>query len=189
MRDALRDENSRPLRAYHYGRLVGGRRVELRFALVEGRLVCVGLEIGPPVLENEKGVHVFNVVEEAELDPLRATEIRLPLRDLVDQALERGATLGEGLAPETAARFERHREAAKAGRKKPGRPPMYSDDHYRDVARIYEETLRSGRRDPLQAVMRELQIEKTTAASKVREARRRGILTMTYFKEDQADAE
>jgi hypothetical protein len=51
----------------------------------------------------------------------------------------------------------------------------------RRIARIYEETLRSGRRDPLRAIMRELKIEKTAAASKVREARRRGFLTMEYF--------
>lgn len=181
MREAYRDENDRPIRAYHYEREIGGRRVDLRFALVEGRLHCIGLEVGPPVLENEKGASVFNVVDDAELDPLRSTEIRLPLRDLIDEALESGATLTEGLAPETVARFQQHTEAAKQGRKKPGRPAVYGDEHYKQVAAIYEQTLRSGRRDPLKAVMRELKIEKTTAASKVREARRRGFLTMDYF--------
>jgi hypothetical protein len=35
--------------------------------------------------------------------------------------------------------------------------------------------------------MRELKIEKTAAASKVREARRRGFLTMDYFTKPGAD--
>jgi hypothetical protein len=186
MRDAYRDDQGRPIRASWWETRIGGRRVELRFAIVEGRLVCIGLEIGPPLLENEKGATVFDVRDDAELDALQSTEIRLPLRDLVDQVLEQATTAAVGLAPETAARFERHRAAAKQGRKKPGRPPVYDDDYYRQVARIYEETLRSGRRDPLRAIMRELHVEKTAAASKVREARRRGFLTISYFpKEDQ----
>jgi hypothetical protein len=94
--------------------------------------------------------------------------------------------LTTGLPPETAARLEKHRAIAEKSRpRKPGRPPIYGDDHYREVARIYEETLRNGRRDPLQAIMRELKVEKTAAASKVREARRRGFLTMNYFGKDK----
>jgi len=182
MREALRDDDGRPVQAFRSERLVGGRRVELRFALVEGRLVCVGLELGPPVAENANGSHVFGVVDDGELEPLRTAEIRLPLRELVDEALERAVALTEGLSTETQARFEHHRAAAKKGARKPGRPPTHGDDHYREVARIYEETLRNGRRDPLQAIMRALHIEKTAAASKVREARRRGFLTVSYFK-------
>jgi hypothetical protein len=163
---------------------VNDRRVQLRFALVEGRLVCIGIEIGPPLVVNDKNARVFNVIDDAELESLRSAEIRLPLRDLIDKALERAVTLGENLAkfgPEYEARWERHTAAAKRGPKKLGRPRQFEDDHYQQVATIYEETLRSGRRDPLRAVMRELKIEKTTAASKVREARRRGFLTMDYF--------
>ncbi len=183
MREALRDDEGRPVQAFRSDRLVGGRRVELRFALVEGRLVCVGLELGPPVLKNAKGPHVFEVVDDGQLEPLRTAEIRLPLRELVDEALERAVALTEGLRPETQARFDQHRAAAKKGARKPGRPPTHGDDHYRKVARIYEETLRNGRRDPLQAIMRALHIEKTAAASKAREARRRGFLTARYFKD------
>jgi hypothetical protein len=185
MRDALRDEEGRPVLAYFNERVVNGHRVQLRFALVEGRLVCVGLEIGPSLIPKDNGGSVLNVVDDYELDALRSTDIRLPLRDLVDEALEGAVTAAQGLRPETAARFGRHRAAAKEGLKKPGRPPVYGDDHYQQVAKIYEDTLRSGRRDPLRAIMRELKVEKTAAASKVREARRRGFLTMNYFKEER----
>jgi hypothetical protein len=189
MREAYRDKQERPVVASQREDIVNGRRVALRFASVEGRLVCIGLEIGPPVSVNEQGSFVFDTVDDAELDALRSTEIRLPLRELVDKALESAALAALNLSPEVAARFEPHRAAArKSLERKPGRPPQYSDDHYREVARIYEETLRSGRRDPLQACMRELRIEKTTAANKVREARRRGFLTMDYFKKETADA-
>jgi hypothetical protein len=184
MREAIRDDLDRPILGYLHERVVGGRRVQLRFALVEGRLVCIGLEIGPPLVANDKNARVFAAVDDAELNPLRSAEIRLPLRELIDEALERAVALSEKLvqmSPELEARWRRHSIAAKEGRKKPGRPPLYSDDHYKQVAAIYEETLRSGRRDPLKAVMRELKIEKTTAASKVREARRRGFLTIDYF--------
>jgi hypothetical protein len=180
MRDVLRDEQGRPRRVYHWEAIEGGRRVALDFALVDGRLVCVGLEVGPPVLE-EKGSGVFDVVDEAELDPLTAVSIRLPLRRLVDEALTEAVTLGQGLGSEAQTRLRRTHVAAEKGRKRPGRPPVYGDDHYRQVAAIYEGRLRQGHRDPLQAVMRELKVEKTTAASKVREARRRGFLTMDYF--------
>jgi hypothetical protein len=188
VRDAYRDDLDRPILGFHHNRLVNGRRVQLRFALVEGRLVCIGLEIGPPITVNDKNARVFNSTDDAELDALRSTEIRLPLRDLIDEALEKAVAMGENLAlmgPEFEARWEQHTAAAKKGRKKPGRPPLYNDEHYQQVARIYEETLRSGRRDPLQAIMRELHVEKTAAASKVREARRRGFLTMDYFKEQR----
>jgi hypothetical protein len=181
MRNAMRDKQGRPVRAFSNETSVDGRRVELRFAIVEDRLVCIGLEIGPPVLQQDEGPHVFDLADEdAELDPLRSTEIRLPLRELVDRALEYAARAGIGLKPETVARFERHRSAARKGQKKPGRPAMYDDDHYRKIANLYTQTLESGRRDPLRRIMAELKIEKTTAASQVREARRRGFLTVAY---------
>lgn len=187
MRDARRDELGRPIRVFRYERDVNGRRVELRFALVEGRLVCIGLEAGPPVIEGDGGKHVFNVIDDAELDPLRSAEIRFRLRDLIDEALEHAATRFLSLkTPEARAQLAPLEAAAKKGRKKPGRPPVHGDDHYREVARIYEETLASGRRDPLQAIRRRFKIEKSAAAGKVREARRRGLLTTDYFKTEDS---
>jgi hypothetical protein len=194
MREAFRDEQGDPIVYWTSERWRGSRRMVLRFALVEGRLVCVGIEIGPRVIHNGENAEVFIIRDESELDPIRATEIRFPLRELIDEALEWVIIkdqdigwMGRERAAEWKGRLAAHNKAAEEGRKKPGRPRRLGDDDYRKVAEIYESTLRSGRRDPLRAIMRELHIEKTTAASRVREARRRGFLTTDYFGGGKAD--
>jgi hypothetical protein len=188
MREAFRDERGDPIVYKTFERRDGKRRVALRFALVEGRLVCIGVEIGPLVKHNGENAEVFIVSDESELDPLRSTELRLPLRELIDEALEWVIIKDQDFAwmgSERAAEWKKvvapHNAAVRKGRKKPGRPRQYGDDHYQKVAEVYEQELRSGGRAPLRAVMREFHVEKSTAASWVREAKRLGFLTMEYF--------
>ncbi|WP_345262615.1 hypothetical protein [Nocardioides nanhaiensis] len=59
-----------------------------------------------------------------------------------------------------------------------GRPKEYGEEHFEDVARIYNEAVDSGRY-PLQAVMETRFVTRSTASRWVRQARDRGLLPAT----------
>jgi hypothetical protein len=156
-----------------------GRRLELRFAEVEGRLACIGLEIGPPLHADK---NAFDGVADEDLRPLRTAETRIPLRDLVDRALETKWVSVAPLPDEDLYTLGRHvvtlADRTIADRKKKmGRPPLYERDHYEDVARIYREHLDRGGRAPTKAVAEALANgSKSTAAKWVARARADGLL-------------
>ncbi len=60
----------------------------------------------------------------------------------------------------------------------PGRPPKYGDDHYRQVAKVYEQAASAGKA-PTPVVARECKGSTGTAERWIREARRRGFLGET----------
>jgi hypothetical protein len=61
-------------------------------------------------------------------------------------------------------------------RRKPrGRRPL-GDDHYITVARRYEQLLASGDRHPVETIRKEYGVARSTAASWIRRARKRGLL-------------
>ena len=103
MREAQRNEEGRVICRYRAGaQTAAGREMELRFAEVEGRLVCIGLRIGPPVVA-ASGSSSFELSEDeqiadAQLEPLTTDELRIPLRRLIDDALARGVRMWTGLA-------------------------------------------------------------------------------------------
>ena len=152
------------------------RRVEPRFAEIEGRLVCIGLQIGPSVKDE-----VFQNVEEEDLKPLRAAEIRLPLRELIDRALEIG-TMSRKVEPgsdpyEVAVDMLSLLDASRAeGSKRPGRPRLHGSEHFAKVAAIYRNHLASGGRAPTKAVAQHFKTTKSTAAKWVARARELGEL-------------
>jgi hypothetical protein len=212
-----RDAKGRPLCRLRRAERYKGRLIEFRFASVNGRLVCCGLQIGPSLVSSTEpkklafdypfgtAIHSEGVdtteqrVQERENDllPLHSQELRIPLADLVDQVLEgtiQFLELGreEGWSEQTERYVAERLPAAQAGRtKKRGRKPVYGDEHYRQVAKVYEDRYRSGHRDPLRAVMRWAarkppqglgrKIEKSTAASWVRTAREKQFLKVDYW--------
>jgi hypothetical protein len=154
---------------------IRGRRVEVRLADVRGRLVCIGLEIGPALEDGE----TFHDAQDDDLRPLQSAEIRLPLRELVDLALETKTVVypaPEGdVITEEALELLNHMmtvaDVTLAERKRTGRPPLYGRDHFEKVAQIYESHRAKGGRTPTKAVADEMKTSKATAAKWVARAR------------------
>lgn len=66
-----------------------------------------------------------------------------------------------------------------SSRRRGGRPPVYGDEHYREVARIYAEAWSNGDRHPTLTVAAEHTVARSTAAKWVSTARQRGFLGPT----------
>jgi hypothetical protein len=152
-----------------------GRRIELRFAEVQGRLVCIGLEIGPA-----RDAENFRNVEDDDLKPLTATEIRLPLKHLIDFTLERAGmswtpTPGVPLYDELSQKLAML-DTAKAEKKRAGRPLLYGPEHFAEVAAVYRKHEADGGRAPTKAVKDHFGVTKSTAAKWVARAREMDLL-------------
>jgi hypothetical protein len=157
-----------------------GRRVELRFAEVEGRLVCIGLEIGPQ-LRDDSGYGTLEIEEDEDLEPLQTAEIRLPLRQLIETMLEYTAmtwTPTPGVDPydDATQKFAMLETAKDESKKRIGRPPLYGHKHYAEVAKVYREHEKSGGRAPTKAVQTHFKTTKSSAAKWVATARAKELL-------------
>ena len=147
-------------------------RVVLRFAEAEGRAVCVNVEIGAAFREGEGA--------DFDPEPITTSALRaIPLARLIDLALRTFLSRHEELDGDTpSSRFNRERketlEAALRVKKRPGRPPLYGEDHYAKVATVYRQN--SGGRAPTKAVSEHFQTTKSTAAKWVGRARELGLL-------------
>lgn len=150
----------------------GSWRLTLRLELVEGRLECTrfGIEAMPG---SPAGI--------------KTTVLRkLPLARLVDQLRDEHIRGFEWLGAETqiwgaGGRSDEAGDIAAlraAIRTKPGRPVMYDDDHYRQVAAIYS-AAEASRQPPAKAVADNLGVARTTAIKWVQRARERGFLPPT----------
>lgn len=150
--------------------------VTLDFAEVGGRLECVRFEIGADVDEPNAPVPA----------PLTASVLRgVPLRELIDQTLFEQTKNLRRWAREAGptgrdARALRDRVAAAEGSlgRAPGRPPEYSDDHFKLVADAYTRAWKINR-PPRQAVATQWQVSPSTAAKWVARARKMGFLPPT----------
>lgn len=60
--------------------------------------------------------------------------------------------------------------------RRPKRGQRWSDDHFKEIARLYREKLKSGSRSPNRDLANALQFEASTVSKWVMEARRRGFL-------------
>jgi hypothetical protein len=158
--------------------LVEGRKIEVRFAELDGRLECIGLEIGPRMNDNGH----FTEVVESDLRPLSAAEMRFPFRRIVDVGLQAavmdrvGTDDWEADQRAFAADIDKLNAARAEPRKRPGRPPSYGPEHFEKVARIYREHLKDGGRTPTKAVQEHFTVTKSTAAKWVARARELGNL-------------
>jgi hypothetical protein len=175
VREARRDKSKQVACVKRQAFRVNGRRVEVRFAEVEGRLICIGLEVGPPVYAES----FIDAVDE-DLDELKSAEIRYPLRELVDRALESPVLVFPGVPDEELYITLRHMstlvERTVTEKKGPGRKPVYGSDHFEEVARIYNEHWQKGGRAPTKAVADRFRVSKSAAAKWVARAREMGLL-------------
>lgn len=145
-------------------------RIVLDFAEIEGRMVCVNIEIGAS----------FDNPAEPEPEPITTDVLRrIPLARLIEETLWQAvrtytvASNWEG-AGEIARKRLPAAELATQRPKRPGRPPLYDDKHFKEVARIYRE--HSGGHAPTKAVATHFNTTKSNAAKWVSEARRRDFL-------------
>lgn len=156
------------------GIIWNGRRIEARFAMIDGRLECVGLEIGPMLTPDE----TFHVdAKGSELRPLTTAEMRFPFRRVIDMARGVAIMVRTGTGDfdadfrELVADMNALDAAKQEPAKRPGRPPAYGRDHFRKVARVYREHVTSGGRTPTKAVQEHFTVTKSTAAKWVARAR------------------
>lgn len=153
--------------------------VRIGWRPVAGRMEPVGFELAQ---------------RDADGTPTVPTEVLTAkmVRELhIGEYIERGRRIKAGSAaivardyrekdrPDDAQRAQEYGRRFKA--KVGGRPHMYGDDHYREVARVYAEAWRKGE-PPTQAVERHpdfAPLSHSTAARWVRECRKRGFLGET----------
>jgi hypothetical protein len=150
---------------------LNNRRVQLRFAEVDGRFICIGLEIGPKLRDDD----VFVEIQDEDLVSLTTAEIRLPLRSLVQTWLERGAFARTGDPSrdvyEELTEFTDVLNRSQETNRRTGRPPLYGPDHYAEVAAVYREHLANAGTAPTKAVQKHFGTTKSTAAKWVATAR------------------
>jgi hypothetical protein len=168
---------------------VDGTRVVLRYAEVDGRAECVGLEVGadfeasdardPPPLTSS----ALRRIKLAELIEEGARRYRDQLRELAELPgflNSEPDPEGERLARRTRTSARRRLPAATATtrRGRTGRPIERGPEHLAQVAKVYAHAYRAGQR-PTEAVRQEWQVSKTTAAKWVARAREAGLLGPT----------
>ena len=140
----------------------GNYDVTLRFALIDGRMECVGADI--------------EVVQGRRPRALTAEALRaLPFGSLVAKRRpEAGVTLRVGQAVA-------HEEAlpiTPVKRRRGGRPPIYGPEHWQEVARIYTEAWAKNK-TPTRAVARHWGVSESAAAKWVAKCRDLGLLPKT----------
>lgn len=137
---------------------------------MDGRLECTGLNVSPT---NDSAAEVLTA----------ATLRKIPLGALVEELWKRRAdTLADAAG--------RHRPDPASGTYVPvfttgdvhkprvGRPPKYSDEHYRNVADLYDAAFLA-RRSPVKEVADQFWVKHSTAAKWVATCRVRGLLPPT----------
>lgn len=142
--------------------------VSLRFATIEGKVVCVG----------------FAIVAEGEPRPVTAQLVRsVPVGGLIRDALDEFplefSEIGDPpplamLVSIAEASIERNQPTSTGtpSKRGPGRPRKYGPEHYAEVARVYLESKSA----PTSRVAKHFQVPKGRAANWVRAARDLGLI-------------
>lgn len=167
---AVRDETHRPWPTED-----GPWQVQLHYAMRLDRTECVGISIKPMVDD-------CPALDSGVLRKLRLAELIAQdgaWRQQKAQARLRAAERDPNFDPRGLANLRREadRAAQPVQGARPGRKPMYGDDHYAKVAAEY--LTRADQRNPTQQIAALFHVERTTAATWIREARRRGLLPPT----------
>lgn len=185
---------------------IGPPRVVFRFAEVDGRVILANVEVGANFTNRDEPVLQHVELDEDFLDnPEQPDPVPVTTADL--RSLRLGARADKALAdyvralrrmldradidddpPEWRAvrkATERRLPPAEAGgeRKRPGRPPAYGDDHYRDVASVYRD--HAGGRSPTKAVAEHFNVSKAAAAKWVARARELAMLEPFFTEREE----
>jgi hypothetical protein len=147
-------------------------RAEVWLERIEGRLEVVKLTVGR--LDG-------GAIRAADIHEFRLGEAAAAARKWFAETTQTAAAaevddLGRRLSKESRARWKNLAAisaADSAARKPPGRPPLYGQDHWREVARIYRATAGG---QPVRAISEHFGSSRTAASAWVREARRLKLL-------------
>src|SRR5680860_316800 len=156
----------------------GPWRVTLQFAVLDGAIECVGLDLTPAgdperlSSETLRKVAVASLMQEAHRE---LAEV------LADELVDAEAALAADVLPDSVAddygveaRDELRLRPAAAHKPK-GRTP-YDDSHYREVAQMYLRAYSSGAGNPTQQVAEQWPTSRASAARWVARARQLGHL-------------
>ncbi len=150
--------------------------ITLDFAEVDGRLECVRFAIGTDVEDPDA----------PDPAPLTASALRaVPLRELIDdtlfqqtKSLRRWARAAGPSGGEASDLRDRVAAAEASLGRAPGRPPEYTEDHFKLVADAYTRAWKINL-PPRAAVATRWQVSRSTAAKWVARARQMGFLPPT----------
>lgn len=172
-----RDSNGSIYLSYDHHTVVEGVPVRLCFAeALEGRIVLTRVEVGHDFEDTEvadplpvttklwRAISIGRLTQEAVLKLIEDTHVA------TDQA-ETWEAVGvehSHVAP-LRAQADAVRAAAESSlERRPGRPPLYDDDHWAAVLRVY----RSGARWPRKAVMEAFNLSASAASKQIEKAKR-----------------
>lgn len=163
--------------------------LELHWDFIDGRWALSGLSIRSCLSSTKQSEALalargrFDQEGQAGTAPpghpreLTSRELRsLRLADIVQREQTRWQRLLVDGGGPTISSPAREPADAHAG---PGRPQLYGEDHYAEVARVYADAYRNQSRNPTMKVAKDYQISRSTAAKWVAKARALGFLDST----------
>ncbi|MHB1988905.1 MAG: hypothetical protein ACYCSF_13145 [Acidimicrobiales bacterium] len=161
--------------------------LRLTFAIVDDRPGVVAVElyaVDTPRIKKAVSGWPGLLIKPAATSSITTTGIRVPLAEMLsnylatrrgrDAIISASPGLPASLRKETTSR----RQQSALAKRGPGRPALYGPDHYKEVAAIYTDALRSGR-TPTAAVARQKQVSQSAATKWVANARGLGLLPQT----------
>lgn len=164
---AKRHEDGRLVRVFSQPEvIVNGTRIALYFAEVDGRAVCARVEIGAD----------FTDPTEPDPAPITSQLVReLGLSTRIAESIAGYADMCRTLTGWSSKPSIRATvpgvEAALEGRRRPGRPRLYDEAHYRSVATFYNAEAKAGNPAATKAVAEQWNVSASTAAKWVGHAR------------------
>lgn len=151
----------------------GPWRATLHYSIRDGEAVVVGVDLValdrdtcPPLSENYRRLSVAQLARESGVDRIAAALREIETLNKPEHS-EQGGPSAEALRAEGIYR--------RAGKQR-GRPPLYDDAHWQDVARTYSLHVEAGRADPTNQVAERFNVSRSTAKNWVTKTRDRGYL-------------
>ena len=153
-------EETRPIR---WQGTDGLYEVTLRFAPIDGRMECVGVDVQAV----PEGMRAVTAVALHSIPLGRLIEKRRPKLGDVAIVVEPGGIVWTG------------QEVTVSVTRRGGRPPKYGPEHWQKVADVYREAFAGGRLTPTRAVARRFKVSDSAAAKWVAKCRQLGLLPPT----------
>jgi hypothetical protein len=163
--------------------------LDTEWALIDDRWECVGVRLRS--YTTDAGNDPLAAEVDAKARPVQASDLRaLPLRRVLDESRKGWRQAFEHLSQlerESASRrgeeadarlLEAFGKVTASNAAKGGRPPLYDAEHFREVARVYEDELYRGGY-PTRAVAERFTVSRSAAAKWVSRCRKLGLLGET----------
>lgn len=151
----------------------GPWRVTLHYSIRERAVVVVGIDVVavdrstcPPLdAETHRKLSITKLARESGSDRIEAALREIETLSRLEHAEHGGPS---AYAKQEPAMYDR------LGKR--GRPPLYSDDHWREVAQTYLLHKQARQPDPIGRVAERYSVSKSTAKNWITATRRRGLL-------------